>query len=140
MNIWQIEDAFVARMKTAPAFPAGSPVYGTVDSIDWTQEGAPVMGAHVQFSAVLPSDQAHAALSVRARYEVDIYLNHVAASQPQRIAFQNLTAAALQSIAGWEYAIGCDARFAEPRPSAFDTTFVRVALAFTVPLMQAGFK
>lgn len=139
MNVFDIEAAYHDRLRQAPGFPADAALFRTFDVIDWTGERAPKFGLQTFFDTLLPGDQSGASMLVRAKYDVDIYLNHVASSPVEAAAAQALATAALAAIPGWEYRAGRAAAFAAPNRSAADRQFCRISIAFTVPIPQVGF-
>lgn len=137
MNIWDIEDAYIARLQ--PAAPAGILVVGTFDAIDWTNPAAsPVLGMHVAFNGITPADETGRSALVTLGYSAHTYLDTGRATPADRTHAAACVRAALRAAIGWQWKTGLRASLAAGPQTGFDGRLARVSISFNVPAPEAG--
>ncbi len=136
MNIWQLQDAYIARLESLA--PAGVEIVGTFDATDWTADDSPRVGAQVVFDGLQPADETGRSALLSVRYSVHTFLDTKRASGAEMTAAADTVIAALQAAIGWEVLPGLCSNLIGGQQTGYDGRIARVSIAFTIPVPMRG--
>jgi hypothetical protein len=135
MNIWQIEQAYMERLRPQLGTLR---LVGTFDDLDWTGEAAPRVGVQVVYDGLQVADEAAAHALVGVAFTAHVCVDVKRASAADRTVAADALLACTRAALGWEQPNFRVARLENGQRTSFDGRLLRVSISFVVPAFAAA--